>query len=81
MCQDSPHEFKFTIRGDEADAPLRLKFTELDTLVESAVIDGNALALLVTRPIDSHHQHTNVTTVGVIISSIQSIYMGHWTGR
>ena len=57
VCQDLPHEFKFTVRGDEADAPLRLKFTELDTLVEGAVVNGNALTLLITRPISSH-QHT-----------------------
>ena len=63
MLRGSPHEFKFTVRGDEADAPLRLKFAELDTLVEGTVVNGNALTLLITRPtcicIGSHHQHTS----------------------
>lgn len=38
-----PHELVLSIRGDKADAPLRVKFTETDTLVESAVIDGYGL--------------------------------------
>ena len=66
-CCSSPHEFKFSVRGDEADAPLRLKFAELNTLVEGAVVNGNALTVLVTRPthiIGSDHQmHKCLTTM------------------
>lgn len=40
---DWPHELVLSIRGDEADATLRVKLTEAHTLVESAVIDGDGL--------------------------------------
>ena len=36
-----PNEFHFSIRRNEADAMFRFKFTELDTLVELAVINHN----------------------------------------
>lgn len=36
-----PHELKFSIWWNEADAPLRIKLAEPHTLVESAVINCN----------------------------------------
>lgn len=38
-----PHKLILSIRGDEADATLRVKLTEAHTLVEGAVIDGYGL--------------------------------------
>lgn len=37
----APHEFKLSIRWDEADASFRVKLAESHTLVEGAVINGN----------------------------------------
>lgn len=39
--QLAPHEFKFSIWWDKADAAFRIKLAESHTLVEGAVINGN----------------------------------------
>ena len=45
----SPHQLKLSIWWNEADASLRLKLTQLDTLVECTVVNGNTLTIFVAR--------------------------------
>lgn len=37
----APHELKFSIWRDEADAALRVELAEPHTLVEGAIVDGD----------------------------------------
>ena len=67
--QGSPHQLKFPVRRNETDAPLWLKLAELDTLVESAVVNGNTLSVLVTRP--AYPPRANITNVIQIPSNVQ----------
>ena len=59
---NSPHELKLAVRRDEANGSFRLKLAELDTLMESAVIDSNSrLRVLATPVICKQDPIANIT--------------------